>query len=322
MELIDYYLERFADSESSQDDEGDILGKPLLATDAPRTWFLIFNPAHPPFDDVAFRRALVAGSDVGEVFPYASADSLRLVPPSVAQTDAEIESIRFDIDAAHTELAKSEYSQSSDGFNVEFGSDGLARAVLPPLFDQWYEKFGTDIVFVSREVEDGPEIAESHDVEDEPVISEPMRLVLLSPQYPDSHAVLRTFIAPFGEGNSVGELVEVENMIKDAVEESDADTRSLKYAEIEQYIIDQALALPLRIDEYRFEFRVQPWVNGLEFPMYGGSAFYSVRMESSTNPKSKRHRDQRFKSNRIRQTRASEVSGALSCRGSETRRNR
>ena len=284
MELIDYYLERFADSESSQDDEGDILGKPLLATDAPRTWFLIFNPAHPPFDDVAFRRALVAGSDVGEVFPYASADSLRLVPPSVAKTDAEIESIRFDIDAAHTEFAKSEYSQSGDGFNVEFGSDGLARAVLPPLFDQWYEKFGTDIVFVSREVEDGPEIAESHDVEDEPVISEPMRLVLLSPQYPDSHAVLRTFIAPFGEGNSVGELVEVENMIKDAVEESDADTRSLKYAEIEQYIIDQALALPLRIDEYRFEFRVQPWVNGLEFPMYGGSALYSVRMETSTDP--------------------------------------
>ena len=157
-----------------------------------------------------------------------------------------------------------------------------------------------------------PEIAESHDVEDEPVISEPMRLVLLSPQYPDSHAVLRTFIAPFGEGNSVGELVEVENMIKDAVEESDADTRSLKYAEIEQYIIDQALALPLRIDEYRFEFRVQPWVNGLQFPMYGGSAFYSVRMESSTNPQIEKTQRSEIQVQSNSPNTASEGSGVLS----------
>ncbi len=269
MQLIDYYLRGLADREVSDVDNTDVLGKSLPVKDVPRTWFLIFNPAHPPFDDVTFRRALVTGSNIEEVFVYASGGGLRIVPPSVAKSDVEIESYGFDIDAANIELAKSKFGQSNDGFEVEFGSEGLARVVLPVLFDQWYEEFGLDILFVDRDAE--------HDL----AVSEPMRLVLLSPQTPDPHAVLRTFIAPFGVGNSVGELLEVENMIRDAIDENDADKRSLKYAEIEQYIIDQALALPLRIDEYHFEFQVQPWVKGLEFPMYGGSAFYNVRIDSS-----------------------------------------
>lgn len=308
MQLIDYYLKGLADRKDSGVDNADIPGKSLIALDAPRTWFLIFNPAQPPFDDVAFRRALVAGSDVEEVFPYTSVDSLRLVPPSAAKSDAEIESIRFDIDEADAELAKSKYSQSIDGFSVELESSGLARAVLGPLFDQWYERFGIDVVFDA-----GMDIIfDSDDVEDEPIVSQPMRLIFLSPQYPDSHAILRTFIAPFGEGSSVGELVEVEKMIEDAVQESDAYTRSLKYAEIEQYIIDQALALPLRLDDYHFEFRVQPWVNGLEFPMYGGSAFYGVRIESSTGEPIKETKRSEIEVRSISPTAATEGASVVS----------
>ena len=111
---------------------------------------------------------------------------------------------------------------------------------------------------------------------------EPMRLVFLSPQYPDPYPVLRMFIEPFDKSKSVAELVKIEEMIKDTVAEGDASIRSRKYADIEQYILDQALALPLRIDEYSFEFRVQPWINGLSFPQYGGSAFRDVWIETSS----------------------------------------
>ena len=109
-------------------------------------------------------------------------------------------------------------------------------------------------------------------------------MIFTTLQYPDPHAVLREFIAPFGDGNSVGELAIVGKMINEASATQDAADRAARYAAIEQYIIDQALAYPIRVDEYHSDMRVQPWVHGLSFPQYGASRYRDVWFDE-TAPK-------------------------------------
>ena len=226
------------------------------------------TPLIPPFDDESFRRALVAGSDTAEIFPHAATGDRRLVPASVADDGSAVTGIRQDLDRAIAAFEESEYSSSGDT-GLEFESGGFVRSVLPPLFDQWRDIFNFDVRMV-KPAADGEGSGQN-----------PMRLVLLSPQYRDPYPVLRTFIEPFGEGSQTVEFARIEKMIMDAVVDSDVSSRSRKFAEIEQYILDKSLALPLRIDEYRFEFRVQPRVNGLVFPQFGGSAYRDVWIEDA-----------------------------------------
>ncbi len=272
--LIDFFLEGFHDGSDSRSVKPNGLGKSLIVADAPRTWFLILNPAQPPFDDLSFRRAVVAGSDVAELFPHVPTDDRRLVPPSVANGDAEVDGIQLDMNGAIAAFEQSEYSD--EGYmGVEFESGGFIRSVLPPLFDQWREMFDFDV----RMVKPDSGVASGY---------EPMRLFFFSPQYPDPYPVLRTFIEPFGEGNQTVEFAIIEEMIMDAVLESDVSIRSRKFAEVEQYILEKSLALPIRIDEYHFEFRVQSRVNGLVFPQFGGSAFRDVWIEEASTDSNSR----------------------------------
>ncbi len=266
--IIDYYMVGLSFREKSGEDETPY-GRSAIVRDAPRTWFVIFNPAQPPFDDADFRRSLVAATDLSLVFPYADVSSPRLVPSSMAEDGDKIVAIPFDPDAAADDLAVSKYSQSATNHSVQFPSGGIVQRVLPSVFDQWSERIGLDVRLAPR-----------RDLPDNDS-SMPLRLIMLAPAYPDPHAVLRVFIDPFGADNSSEELEQVELMIEEAAIESDPSERRRRYAEIEQLILDEALALPLRIDEYEYEFRVQPWLAGLGFPRFGGSVFRDVSIDRS-----------------------------------------
>ena len=260
--VVDYYLVGL----SSRRDAGpeDDFGEPLIVAEPPRTWFVIFNPSHAPFDRVEFRRLLVAMSDVEEIFPNADATASRLVPPSLFALGSAFVAPRHEVPVS---------VESSDGesFSLYVPVGGFGRMILGPLFDQWNEKLGLDARFSRRS--DRPET--------NPLM--PLRLVTLSPAYRDPHAVLRAFIDPFGPENESSELEEISAMVREAAAETDASERERRYIEIERLILERALALPLRLDEYEFEFRVRPSLDGLVFPQYGGSVFQGVKLEESNS---------------------------------------
>ncbi len=267
-ERIDYYYDALVTATNPGGAEVDAPGVSIVAREPPRLQFLIFNPAHPPFDDVAFRRAIVAGTDRDSLYPYPVSTQGYLVPSSISGYDGLIDQLEFRPEFADREFDRSKYRDDAEEytvrFNVSFSDDAVHNLIA-----QWKARFGFGVRLV------GPGIENEYDGSIDPK-SDAIKLLLITPHYPDPNAVLREFIAPFGEGNSVGELAILEEMIKKARSNQDTAERFAQYAEIERYISDQALAYPLRIDEYVSNMRVQPWIHGLIFPQYNASRYHSV----------------------------------------------
>ena len=70
-------------------------------------------------------------------------------------------------------------------------------------------------------------------------------------------------------------------MLMLAEAESDSVVREEMALEIERYLLENALVLPLVIYESEFEVRVQPWVRGFEYRAYPHSLFAAVWLEDA-----------------------------------------
>jgi len=68
----------------------------------------------------------------------------------------------------------------------------------------------------------------------------------------------------------------VEQMLRDAASRLDEAARLEQLADLEQHILDEALALPLYWTTPTAGYRLQPWVHGFNVPKYGGSIFADV----------------------------------------------
>ncbi len=75
-----------------------IYGKLQPIDREPFIGFLAFNPSLPPYDDLHFRRALVASANVSRIFQDASIPvARRLLPSSMRSEDISIESLGYDL---------------------------------------------------------------------------------------------------------------------------------------------------------------------------------------------------------------------------------
>ena len=99
------------------------------------------------------------------------------------------------------------------------------------------------------------------------------------PAYPDPSTVLRVIDAPFGEIGKAPEFVKLEDMMNAAAVELDLAKRHQMYLEIEDYLAEQALVIPIEVFPSNEHYRVQPWVHDLKPPKYPGSVFYNVWLE-------------------------------------------
>ncbi len=241
------------------------------------TIFLIFNPAHAPFDDVHFRRAIVAASDIEAMFglhplPW----ERRLVPSSITVEGSTLESSGFDPQTALSELEQSKYTDDLADFEVHFIRDtfGTYTDYYSEMLQGWDKILGFSVDLSHTE----------HPTEFADLLhfgELRIRDFEVDVAYPDPHAVLRAFISPFGEENSSKELEVVEAMLAEAAAEQDAAERRSKYEAIEAHILDQALALPILSSGAEFEILVQDYVHGFKIPQYPGSAFYDVWLDET-----------------------------------------
>ncbi len=102
---------------------------------APETAFLVFNTNIPPYDDVHFRRALVAASLYGEyeltVANYSHAHSI--IPPGIPGFDEDVVVRHYDPMLAAAEFRKSKYSDEEHILKFKTSASGFSREKSMPL---------------------------------------------------------------------------------------------------------------------------------------------------------------------------------------------
>ncbi len=250
---------------------------------APVTAFLVFNTALPPYDDVDFRRALVASVNVTGLdfdklsVPWTVVPASRIVPPGVTEFDGDVVAPRFDPETAAEYADNSRYQASQTRLEFYTILDGLFEPEIEQLESEWRENIDLNgVSYLARD------IGTYRLLETEGSLATVGFLHTV--EYPDPYAVLRVFDKTFGPHNSSPEARIVEQMLHDASTELDAAARFEKYAMLEQHILDEGIALPLYWSTKPSGFQLQPWVHGFEPPKYDGSWFSDVWFDD-TAPK-------------------------------------
>ena len=225
--------------------------------------FLAFNTAVEPFDDIDLRRALVAASDVAGV--QEGGEALSLMWPDVPGYIPELAINRFNPDHQF---------QPTEGQDLRSlrpipwciwtnESSGLfILAHVEPHFDSWREATGLRIADNSR-CEYPPEDGVIH--------------VYIQLLYADPHSIFEAFSRLFPD--TTGEYAQVRAMIAEAESTADSVVRLQRYTEIEQYLHEQALVLPVIRSWGEIYEHVRNTVRGYNPKLYGGSTYSSVWLD-------------------------------------------
>ena len=108
-----------------------------------------------------------------------------------------------------------------------------------------------------------------------------IRRVSVTPHYADPSAILNVMNGLFGDRDDSPEAEEIVRRLNEALGQPDAAVRLAHFHDLEHYLLDNALVLPLFWTENRKWMRVQPWIVEYSPPKYHGSHFKAVRIDVS-----------------------------------------
>ncbi len=248
----------------------------------PYAFFLAFNPAVSPMDDVHFRRSLVLAADLTGEFQGGAEREYAIVPPRLTGTIPREEGKTPGNERPRTELGKSKYADRTSDIEIVMYTDGghSFESRLDSLFDRWSETLGVRADL--RRVETFDEYQSMRDG-----ARVPIRAFAIKPIYPDAYAVLRLFDGAFGSGGGPSSNDEnLLNLLTKSKSEPDPRVRRDLYAELEEYILSEALAIPLFVDWRDTQVVLQPWVHGYNPKRFAGSTFHDVWFDDTAPERS------------------------------------
>ncbi len=276
----------FGDSElsASQEHRAESYGSIETYAIAPTVHFLVFNTAIEPYDHLSFRRALVAAADFDSfIEAYSGYDATltpglimlnALLPPRISGHRDDVTPLPHDIASAIKELATSEPSASGERTKLRLVLEGIGiGSWFTALTSQWEGVINVEFGYDEVGIDTFQNWLKSGKLQ--------MMHKAVTPRYADPHAILGVFIDLFGENAMSSESDQLRRMLDDAAFESDEAARLEKYLDIERYILDNALAIPLLWSPDRRTVWMQPWVNGYNPPKYHGSRYKDVRIDTS-----------------------------------------
>ena len=241
--------------------------------------FMVLNAAAPPFDDINFRRAAAAFANLA-TYGGVVDDEARLITEELTSFEPSAEFIGYDVDVAQSHLAASKYAKEEEAWDtlVVYSGTSFFTSIEEPSFRSWAQELNLTLEddhsgVPSLDEFDGQNNSKYH-----------LRIYDVSPMYPDPVTVLRVLADPFGKLNRAPEFVDLDAMLAEAGRERDAVTRHEMYLDIEDYVADMALVIPIRVIRPASPYRVQPWVHDLNPPKYPGSMFHKVWLDD-TAPK-------------------------------------
>lgn len=245
----------------------------VMSERIPEVAFFAFNTAIEPFDDVYFRRALLAAADNRDLGYLMSAPAVRdvatgLLSPSMGGF-VRRPVLEPDRSAAVTEAAASPYSESQQSLSVSLWvTDPLSPYDIDIITRFWSRWLGLDVeVWGMKETDFGYTISPDHTAGYEARLVHgtlPMRFVEVQPTRNNPEEVLGLFRNLFGANAVSPEVEELNAMLDAASAESDAIKRIDLYSEIEAHILDRALAIPIAWGSPTKWEVVREWIDGYE----------------------------------------------------------
>ncbi len=243
----------------------------VIHTDSvPSTKFLLLNPAIPPFDDLNFRKAVVAAADIETMFqPFPVRWERRILPKELMTDTMPDMNTLFDPVAAQAFLASSKYP---DGYNDQtsllFNEHYPFPDRLQRLTERWKQ-------LINLNVNPSPTYA-GNIAEAATNGSLPIRIVDTYPTYPDPNAVYYKIRNALANPTETWELNELNRLIDDAANHPDAAERNKLKSNVERFLHEQALVIPLVQNWGGPYILTKPWIHGLRVPQFPGSTFQNV----------------------------------------------
>ena len=263
IDIVPVYLD-YIDEVS---DETNPFHLELAVTPELSLYYIGFNTAEPPFDDINVRRAFCHAVDKEHIIRVILRDMVSeadgILPPGMPGYDEALEGLDFNVEEAKELIASSEYGDISNLPPITLTVDGYGNNIpgyLGAIIQEWQQNLGVEISV--RQVETERLIYNLKQEKDE------MFTLGWVADYPDPHNFLDVLFYTGSEVN-IGEYSNpaLDALLDQAAIEQDGTERLAMYHQAEQLVVDDAPCIPLwHNTNYVL---VRPYVRGYELSAQG-----------------------------------------------------
>ena len=217
----------------------------LAVTPELSLYYIGFNNAQPPFDDVNVRRAFSQVVDKERIAEVILRDMVGvadgILPPGMPGYNEALERLDYDVEKAKELIAASRYEDVSNLPPITLTLEGYGNYIpryLGAIVQEWQQNLGVEISV--RQLE--PEIF-TYNLKQE---KDDMFILGWIADYPDPHTFLDILFYTGSENNIFGySNLDLDALLDQAAIEQDRAVRLAMYQQAEQLVVDDAPCLPL-----------------------------------------------------------------------------
>jgi oligopeptide transport system substrate-binding protein len=248
-------------------DETNPLHQQLAVTPELSLYYIGFNTAQPPFDDVNIRRAFCLAVNKERITKVILRDMLNdadgILPPGMPGYNEALKGLEYDVERAKELIAASKYGDVSNLPPITLTVEGYGNNIpsyLGAIIQEWQQNLGVEISV--RQLETENFLYNLKQEKDE------MFIMGWVADYPDPHNFLDILFYTGSENN----IFEYSNsslnaLLDQAAIEQDGTDRLAMYQQAEQVVVDDAPCFPLwHGTNY---ILVKPYVKGYELNPLG-----------------------------------------------------
>jgi oligopeptide transport system substrate-binding protein len=217
----------------------------LAVTPELSLYYIGFNTAQAPFDDVNVRRAFCHAVDKERIAEVILRDMVNeadgILPPGMPGYNEVVEGLDYDVEKANELIADSKYGDVSNLPPITLTVDGYGNSIpsyLGAIIQEWQQNLGVEISV--RQLETENFLYNLKQEKDE------MFVMGWIADYPDPHNFLDILFYTGSENNNFEySNPSLDTLLDQAAIEQDEAVRLPMYQQAEQLIVDDAACLPL-----------------------------------------------------------------------------
>jgi oligopeptide transport system substrate-binding protein len=226
-------------------DETNPLHQELAVMPELSLYYIGFNTAEPPFDDIYVRRAFCHAVDKEHIVKVMLRNMISeadgILPLGMPGYDEALEGLAYDVELAKELIAASKYGSASNLPPITLTVDGYGNSIpayLGAIIQQWQENLGVEVSV--RQLETENFLYNLKEEKDE------MFMLGWVADYPDPHNFLDILFYT-GSENNIFEYSSptLDTLLDQAAIEQDTAARLIMYQQAEQLVVDDAPCLPL-----------------------------------------------------------------------------
>jgi len=248
-------------------DEAGPFYSELAVTPELSLYYIGFNTAQPPFDDVNVRRAFCHAVDKEHIAKVILRDMVSeaggILPPGMPGYNETLEGLDYDVGKAKELIADSRYGDASNLPPITLTVGGYGNSIpsyLGAIIQEWQQNLGVEISV--RQLESENFLYNLKEEKDE------MFIMGWIADYPDPHNFLDVLFYTGSEVNiSEYSNPALDALLDQAAIEQDEALRLAMYQQAEQLVVDDAPCLPLFHGANYI--LVEPYVKGYELSPLG-----------------------------------------------------